>query len=173
MNNDYRLNIIHISDTHISSNLRHDLNRITSALIKDIKDLLNEEELRSTIVCFTGDLIQRGDYGYSCENQYDLALYNFILPILEELSIKLSNFFIVPGNHEIDLTQINKIYDEGLNAYLINYNGSLDLDYSKEIQLKARLDGFRKFESEISGKQENNKIIDTKVIKINNQNIGI
>lgn len=170
---DNRINIIHISDTHISSALVNDLNRVTSSLINDIRELLNDEELKSTIVCFTGDLIQRGDYGYSCEKQYELALYNFLLPLLEGLSINLSNFFIVPGNHEIDLTKINKIYDEGLNKYLANYRGKLEIDYPKENQLRERLEGFRKFESEINGDSENNKIVNSKVITVNNQNIGV
>lgn len=71
-------NIIHISDTHISSKLSDETNNIVEAVVDDIKNQLSEAELKSTIICFTGDLIQRGDYGYLSEKQYDLAIYKFI-----------------------------------------------------------------------------------------------
>lgn len=169
---DNKFNVIHISDTHIRSSNIDELIQFRNALVKDIKKLLSKDELKSTLICFTGDLISRGDYGYNVENQYALAIENFIYPLLIELEMELDSFFIVPGNHEIDLSKVNSIYDSGLSETLKNYNGELSIEYKKETTLRARLDDYRKFEKEIK-KTCCDDIVNINNIVINNQRIGV
>ena len=169
---DNRFNVIHISDTHIKHSNIDELIQFKNALVKDIKDHLSKDEIKSSIICFTGDLIYRGDYGYNIENQYALAVDNFIYPLLIELEMELDSFFIVPGNHEIDLSKVNPIYDSGLKETLKNYNGVLSIDYKNESALRARLDDYRKFETELK-KTCSDDIVSVNTIIINNQKIGV
>ena len=169
---DNRFNVIHISDTHICSNNICDLIQLKNALVLDIKKSLSKDEIKSSVICFTGDLIYRGDYGYNAENQYSLAIENFILPLLIELEMELDAFFIVPGNHEIDLSKVNSIYDHGLNDALKNYNGVLSIEYKTESVLRARLDDYRKFEADLKGSCGDD-IVNVTITNINNQKIGI
>ena len=169
---DNRFNIIHLSDTHICKNNVNDLVCLRKALIEDIKKNLSKDEIQSSIICFTGDLIFRGDYGYNIENQYSIAINELILPLSIELGLDLKSFFFVPGNHEIDLTKINKIYDVGLFDTLNNYNGILAIDYKQETLLRSRLDDYRKFESELNS-SNNDDIVNSLCVNINNCKVGI
>lgn len=169
---DNRFNVIHLSDTHIRSSNIDELIQFKDALVVDIKKLLSKDELKSSFICFTGDLISRGDYGYNVENQYSLAIDNLIYPLLLELEMEPDSFFIVPGNHEIDLSKVNSIYDSGLREELKNYNGELSIDYKKEETLRARLDDYRKFEIEVK-KTCSDDIVNIDNIVINDQKIGV
>ena len=170
--NDNRINIIHISDTHIRLSNLDQLLQYREALVKDIKKNLSEEEIKSSIICFTGDLINQGNYGYNEEKQYSIATDNFIIPLLLDLDMDLESFFIVPGNHEVDRSKINSIYDNGLKETLKDYTGTLSIDYSKETSLRERFDDFRKFEMELF-KICSDDIVNVRQITINNFNVGV
>ena len=168
---DNRFNIIHISDTHVCQKKLTDLVRIKNALISDIKKHFSEKEISSSIVCFTGDLIQRGDYGFENERQYGLIEDNLILPLIEELGIDLKKFFIVPGNHEIDKSKIDPIYQKGLNEELREYNGELNFNY-KASPLHERFEGYKKFIESLS-QSYSDEIVSTEKIVVNNQKLGV
>ena len=55
------LNILHISDSHIQEKDRAGIAEITKKLIDDIKKIRKQRNISIDLICFTGDLIQRGD----------------------------------------------------------------------------------------------------------------
>ena len=95
----------------------------------------------------------------------------FVLPLLIELELEQDCFFIVPGNHEIDLTKINDIYDNGLKDRLKNYNGVIPVKYKDEYILKERLEGFRAFERELIG-CSSEEIVSVRQKAINDKKVG-
>ena len=108
------LNILHISDAHIQLSDKENISEIVQKLIKDLKKVQKEKNMSIDLVCFTGDLIQRGDKGISGENQIEIAEQILINPILEALKLSRKDFIIVPGNHEIDVSKIVRATEKGL-----------------------------------------------------------
>ena len=107
-------NILHISDAHIQKAYESEVREIVSALIDDVKKVQNEKGISIDLVCFTGDLIQRGDNAQQGENQLEIAKERMIVPLLEALNLSMENFVLVPGNHEVDTTKIVPALESGL-----------------------------------------------------------
>lgn len=82
--------------------------------MKDALKVQNEQGFEINLVCFTGDLIQRGDKAITDENQMEIANKVLIQPILKQLELDKSQFLIVPGNHEVDVSKIKKATEKGL-----------------------------------------------------------
>lgn len=76
------------------------------------QNLVNNAKI--DLICFTGDLIQRGDKAVDDEKQWELAENIFINPILKELKVEKDNFIVVPGNHEVNIEKIIKATEKGL-----------------------------------------------------------
>jgi hypothetical protein len=91
-----------------------DIKIIISALIKDIK-AFDEQGKKIDLVCFTGDLINRGD---KAEEQLELTMDYFIDPLLEAISLPHDRFLIIPGNHDIDRSKIDQFSEEGFRQKL-------------------------------------------------------
>ena len=89
-----KLGIVHISDAHLQKKNVTDIKKIVEKLIVDVEKISGETEQTANLVCFTGDLIQRGDYAKEVENEWDLANEIIVDPILEKLNIKKDNFII-------------------------------------------------------------------------------
>ncbi len=112
--------ILHISDLHLSKDSLSDIRFIVKRLIEDVKSLEKEEDIKVGYVCFTGDLIKRGDNASSRECQLEIALDDFITPLLSELNLREEDFILVPGNHEVDTSKINEVIENGLKSSLIS-----------------------------------------------------
>lgn len=76
--------------------------------INDVLKVEKEENIKIDLVCFTGDLIQRGDKAVDDENQMKIAEEILIDPVLNGLGLEKNKFIIVPGNHEVDVRKIVK-----------------------------------------------------------------
>jgi len=63
------LNILHISDAHIQKKDESEIREIAEKLINDVLRVQKEQDIKIDLVCFTGDLIQRGDKAIKDENQ--------------------------------------------------------------------------------------------------------
>ena len=109
-----KINILHISDAHIQKKDESAIEEISQKLINDVLKVEKEQSLKIDLVCFTGDLIQRGDNAISGENQIEIANRIFIQPLLEQLKLNKSQFIIVPGNHEVDTKKIVRATEKGL-----------------------------------------------------------
>lgn len=92
-----KLTILHLSDLHYSAEKRSDLQIIIGALLKDIQNL-SAEGINPDIIIFTGDLVHPG----SEETLFAEAKKDFIDPLLEVSNVLPENFFLVPGNHDIN-----------------------------------------------------------------------
>ena len=69
-----KLTILHISDSHIRKGSENEIAEIVSKLIKDVKRIQDEKGVQVDLVCFTGDLIQRGDQARCGEEQWQMAM---------------------------------------------------------------------------------------------------
>ncbi len=108
------LNILHISDAHIQRTDKEEVLGIVAKMIKDALKVQKEQDIKIDLVCFTGDLIQRGDKAIDDESQLKLAEEILVNPVLDGLGLEKDKFIIVPGNHEIDVNKIVKATEKGL-----------------------------------------------------------
>ena len=108
------LNILHISDTHIQMAAKEEISEIISKMINDVMKVQKEQNIKIDLVCFTGDLIQRGDMAIDDEKQLKIAEEILINPVLKGLGLENDKFIIVPGNHEVDIRKIVKAIEKGL-----------------------------------------------------------
>lgn len=118
------IGILHISDLHISSKTCDSIDEIVKKLIKDVKKVKTDNSFEINYICFTGDLIDKGSQAISGEKQLDLGLAHFIKPLINELGIDRDNFILVPGNHEVNIDEIDPIIENGLES--INSKEKLD-----------------------------------------------
>lgn len=108
------LNILHISDAHIQKKDENEIKVIVEKMIKDILKLQREQRIKINLICFTGDLIQQGNKAIQGEKELEIANEILVQPVLNALGLEKKHFIIVPGNHEVDTTQINKAIEKGL-----------------------------------------------------------
>lgn len=131
------LNILHISDIHIQKKNEIEIQEIVGKLIADIKNVQKEKNITIDLICFTGDLIQRGDKAEKGENQWQLAEDILITPLLNELVLPKENFVFVPGNHEVDTSEILFAVEKGLKIKnqqdINNIMDNFDQSYNKRL----------------------------------------
>lgn len=110
------LNILHISDSHIQKKDEKEIREIVQKMIIDINKVQNEKNINIDMICFTGDLIQRGDEALEHEGQWKLANDILVTPLLENLNLSEDRFIFVPGNHEVDKNEIVDALEFGLQV---------------------------------------------------------
>ena len=93
------MKILHLSDLHIDKNIIQDQRIVLRALFADIAREIDDQGAFD-LVFFSGDLIAKG--AYSAEN-VEIAKKEFLQPLLATTQIDSSKFFMVPGNHDVDL----------------------------------------------------------------------
>lgn len=93
--------ILHLSDLHISSKTISSTNR---KLIEDISKQTAAN--RKIILIVSGDIINRGDY--KCVD----GVIKFFEALYDILKLKVSNIYIVPGNHDKSKTNSSNIYSQ-------------------------------------------------------------
>ena len=71
------LNILHISDAHIQKDAKEEVSEIVAKMVNDTLKVQKEQDLKIDLVCFTGDLIQRGDKALDDEKQMEIAEMDF------------------------------------------------------------------------------------------------
>ena len=88
------IKIIHISDLHLeSSNPSFQKKQIIKALAADIKKYVDE----STLLFFTGDLIDKGGYDFKLDKPKAFEFFEeiFLMPILLSNPVLKNKIFIV------------------------------------------------------------------------------
>lgn len=144
------LNILHISDSHIQKEDVEEIKRIVQKMIIDINKVKREKEIEIDMICFTGDLIQRGDMAIGVEGQWKLANDILIEPLLKNLNLSQDRLIFVPGNHEVDTTKIVAALERGLQVKSLdgikelmnNFDPSyrVRIEYFYDIVKKSMLD---------------------------------
>ncbi len=153
------LTILHIADLHFSKEKDEDIKIIRNGLFKDLEFLSNKHSLTPDLVFFTGDLILKGQDGHE---DYPLCEQLFIEPLLSKLSLTQNEFFIVPGNHDVNRLKTSEAFETKLSEYLSskdilnNYFKKLYSSIDFEIT-KKKFDNYLQFKS----KQSNSNIINS------------
>jgi hypothetical protein len=134
-----RLEILHLSDLHLSPKHFNDFSIVRGALLERIKaqvDLSGAPDL----VVFSGDLVQAG----ASVDDFEYAQREFIDPVLSAAKVKPDRFFIVPGNHDIDRDSVRQELEleQGLKSSLkdrTSLNNFIDKNRPKTSYHFARL----------------------------------
>jgi predicted MPP superfamily phosphohydrolase len=110
---------LHLSDLHACKpKTGWDANRVTEALCKDLKEMQEKYDLRPDLIFFTGDAAY-GHLGHSdgksITEQFREA-HVFFTTVRESFKppIEQRNFFLVPGNHDVNRSKISKLETQAL-----------------------------------------------------------
>lgn len=134
---------LHISDLHMRKCDQRDIEIMTRALIKDVKKMVVETGQQVDCVFFTGDLVAQGENAIAGERQFELSYDSFIEPLLVALELEIGDFYVVPGNHEIDKTMIDTFQDDGLRRHLTSRSAVNELLDRAEVDFLARIAYFQ------------------------------
>lgn len=133
------INILHLSDLHYDSNQPNDVKIILNALWEDLTNFSHID-----FIVFSGDLVKAGDK----ETNFDEAFNVFIKPLLLETGVPVNRFFIAPGNHEIQRSQIDRYLETGLQNQLKcreDVNEFLEMQIENDFYHIERLENFNRF----------------------------
>ena len=132
------VNILHISDTHVNASALLEIDKLVDKLINDVKKVENENNIRIDLICFSGDLINRGDMAVDDECQLKIAEEHLVQPLINALGLTKKEFIIVPGNHEINKKLVVSMTEKGLAS--INSSSEANETVSKmESEYKNRI----------------------------------
>jgi len=154
--------IIHFSDFHFDFKKQNGETEILESLIKDIKENCKDGKI-ILLVC-SGDLVQSG----SVEN-YERAI-KFILDLLDKLSLDPKHFIYVPGNHEVDLKQVDKDFSKAFTERIMREGLSLE-DIQKD-NITKRLSSFFEYQKFFS-EWPQEKLAFSKIIQCEDSTYGI
>lgn len=99
------LNILHLSDLHITEKHFYDQQHVLNKLFLDLKSLRDTGQ-QYDLIFFSGDLIARGDYS---EANKEFVRKQFIAPLLEATGLSSDKLFITPGNHDLETSKVPDI----------------------------------------------------------------
>ena len=130
------IGILHLSDIHACTVNKRSLADLVELLKTDLDKIAEESQTEIQAICITGDLINAGD---NIDTEMDVAFDTIIHPIMQHLSLSEDRIFVVPGNHEVKRSLINKYMEAGLLEELKSaenidrYLNSGDVDARKRI----------------------------------------
>lgn len=98
-----RITWLHLSDLHARSRNDWDSRQITDSLVRDLKIMQKDHDLRPDFIFFTGDLAYGAVSGESMADQYRLVS-NFLDAVRKAFDpeIPIRDLYLVPGNHDVD-----------------------------------------------------------------------
>jgi predicted MPP superfamily phosphohydrolase len=103
---------LHLADLHYSSNSNYDIDKVLEALWIDL-DCLADDGLKPDLIFFTGDIAKSGK-----SDEYKMAKQVFFEKILEETDLPPTRLFIVPGNHDVEWSKMDRVATAGLKELL-------------------------------------------------------
>lgn len=146
------MRIVHLSDIHLSAGNKYAYeNYFKDALIQDLLNYHNQVKI--DIIAITGDLVDRGGHSLLSSDSAVSPFHIFqdvvITPIMENLQLRPEQIIFVPGNHDIDETNI-KLVDE--KNIILNLNEQNIIEYLNQNEINfehsERIKGFKEFEKE-------------------------
>lgn len=155
-----KINILHLSDLHISIKDRNIKKEIIKKLIDDCNNVVNSQV---NIVIITGDLVSSGT-----KENFDIAT-EIIEYISNKLNVEYENIIYIPGNHEVDIQSIKSYYFSGLQQDN-NRDAWEQYSFNKDTDLCHQMKNYINFKYAVNFK---NDIITNKFYDINNLKIGI
>jgi Calcineurin-like phosphoesterase len=97
------LNLLTLSDLHISSETLTDQQMVIEKLCDDLR-VLGDSDIKPDFVLFAGDLVNDPDES----DVYITFLDKFLLPILSATNLSESKCIFIPGNHDVSRRSIEK-----------------------------------------------------------------
>lgn len=155
--------IIHLSDLHIRQENLDSIKESRDALICDIKANCMDGTI-ALIVC-SGDLVFSGT-----KENFDLALENFLEPIIAGLNLKEEQIVYVPGNHEVDIGKVDMDFSDSFTNRILKSGVTAD-DFKKP-NVTDRLATFFEYADLFSNWSIESPVF-TKIISIANINYGV
>ena len=136
------IGILHLSDIHACANNEKSLYNLVELLKTDLDKLAIECDTEIEAICITGDLINSGD---NIDAEMDIALNTVIHPVIQHLNLSEDRVFVVPGNHEVKRSLVNKYMEIGLFEEL-NSEESIDRHLkSGDVDAKKRIADFEEY----------------------------
>lgn len=165
------ISILHLSDLHFNSKTKRETEYYVSSLIEDLSEL----KLKYDFICFTGDLVDKGMF---TDNPNDLfkSISNILInPLLEVFSLNKDRFFIVPGNHDVEVGKLNKYLDIGLRKELTSREKIREFLNNNDVrECTEQIDKINQFIREFQGKDIlKNRLSYFKNIEFGNLEVGI
>ena len=104
---EHSLTWLHLSDLHLRRRDDWDSRTITEALIRDLKQLQAEYDLRPDLIFFTGDAAFGAAPGDTMTDQYQ-QVRKFFDAVRQCFTpeVPLRDLYVVPGNHDVDRAEI-------------------------------------------------------------------
>lgn len=158
------MRIVHLSDIHLSkSNFDELKNTYCEALINDLISF--HEEKKIDIIVITGDLVDKGGGSlYDIDGFEDKSIYTspysifekvFINPIIDALGFSKNNFLFVPGNHDVDESEILLKEEYDLTKSLNTDNIDDHLKRNVSFKHSKRIKAFKEFEENFHRENSN------------------
>jgi len=107
------LNVFHISDLHYTSEPSGQLRDAAVASVRSMLELASALKANGTLgskacLLITGDMVQSGKAPDLGQSDFEALQDALLRPLLEILGIGPERVFLVPGNHELDRTSVEK-----------------------------------------------------------------
>jgi CheY-like chemotaxis protein len=101
---------LHLSDLHFEDSVQREFQiaEITDAVIDDLSYMMTNNVGRPSKIFFTGDLAHRAH-----EKEFAKSLEQCFGKILTACNLQASDFYIIPGNHDVNRTQTTPL-DAGI-----------------------------------------------------------
>jgi len=111
------INILVLSDLHIDDKKLTNQKIVLGALYDDLR-VISDSDLKPDYVIFAGDLVNNPDD----PDAYLIFLEAFFLPVMQTTSIPDTNFFFIPGNHDVSRAAIARFETEndGILSKMLN-----------------------------------------------------
>jgi predicted MPP superfamily phosphohydrolase len=141
-----QMRILHLSDLHLQTASLRDQRIVLKALFYDIR-----EDIKANgpidLVFFTGDLIAKGAY---TPDNMAAVITEFIDPLFAAANISGEQFFIVPGNHDVDLKSQSGILSAAQKLLTTNDEISKYLEEAcQTLSPKTGLEGFTRLTTDV------------------------
>lgn len=136
MKNNFR--ILHLSDLHIDKDSIRDQRVVLRSLFGDIEHTVKKEGPYD-LVFFTGDLIAKGAYS---DTNKDLAIREFLVPLMEAAQISPERLFLAPGNHDVCLKEQSGLLATAQKSLASEDAVAKYLDETVTTSLNTGLEGF-------------------------------
>ena len=167
------ISVLHLSDLHYSKSGISALVKIREALMNDLDALRFDKGVKPDLVVFSGDMLRAG---------HDIALYQdvyveFFWPVLEKLGLDSDRLFVVPGNHDINRSEIDKAIEVGLKSSVKDTSFVNDMFMSIESKSHyfGKLSGFNDFLKNIKNENviNSNDVYSTYSLNVKSMKIGL
>lgn len=166
------IRILHFSDLHLDKDSLRDQKIVLKSLFLDIKSSVAKYG-SFDLAFFTGDLLAKGGY---TEASIQMAIDEFILPLLDAAEISPSQFILVPGNHDVNLKTQSSLVTGAQQSLCSEDQVSRYLTDAIKSNISNGLEGYNDLVNRL-GNQEFNVLCNNHyrayIINIKGLNVGI